>query len=39
MSDSDTGETSCFKIKHIEANTKVEDITKSDDNSQNASNK
>ena len=38
MSDSDTGETSRFKIKYIEPVTNVEDTTKSGDNSQNASN-
>ena len=35
MSESDTGETSCFKIKHIEPVTNVEDTTNSGDNSQN----
>ena len=35
MSDSDTGETSHFKIKHIEPVTNVEDTTNSGDNSQN----
>ena len=38
MSDSDTGETFYFKIKHTEAVTNVEDTTNSSDNSQNASN-
>ena len=38
MSDSDTGETSRFKIKHIDPVTNVQDTTKSGDNSQNASN-
>ena len=38
MSDSDTGETSRFKIKHIEPGKNVADNTNSRDNSQNASN-
>ena len=38
MSDSNNGETSRFKIKHIEPVTDVEDTTNSSDNSQNASN-
>ena len=38
MSDSDTGEASCFKIKHIEPVTNVEGTTNSGDNSQNLSN-
>ena len=38
MSDSDTGETSRFKIKHIEPVTNVEDTANSGDNNQNASN-
>ena len=38
MSDSDTGEISRFKIKHIEPVTKVEGTTNSNDNSQNVSN-
>ena len=38
MSDSDTGKTSCFKIKHIEAITNVEGTTNSGDNCQVASN-
>ena len=38
MSDSDTGETSPFKIKHTEPVRNVEDTTNSGDNSQNASN-
>ena len=38
MSDSDTGETFYFKIKHTEAVTNVEDTTNRSDNSQNASN-
>ena len=38
MSDSNNGETSRFKIKHIEPVTDVEDTTNSGDNSQNASN-
>ena len=37
MSDSDTGETSCFKIKDTEPVTNVEGTTKSGDNSQSAS--
>ena len=38
MPDSDTGETSHFKIKHIESATHVEGTTNSSDNRQNASN-
>ena len=38
MSDCGTGETSRFKIKHIEPITNVDGITNSSDNSQNASN-
>ena len=38
MSDSDTGETSRFKMKHIEPVTNAEDTATRDDNSQNASN-
>ena len=38
MSDSDAGETSRFKIKHIELVTNVEDTINSSDNSQNVSN-
>ena len=38
MSDSDTGGTSRFKIKHIEPVTNAEDTVNSGDNSQNASN-
>ena len=38
MSDSDTEETSHFKIKHIEPVTNVEGTTNSGDNSQNVSN-
>ena len=38
MSDSDAGEASCFKIKHIEPVTNVEGTTNSSDNSQNVSN-
>ena len=38
MSDSDTGETSHFKIKYIEPVTNVEGTTNSGDNSQNVSN-
>ena len=38
MSDGDTGETSRFKIKHIEPVTNVEGTANSGDNSQNASN-
>ena len=38
MSDSDTGETSCLKIKHIEPVTYVDGTSNSGDNSQNVSN-
>ena len=38
MSDSDTGKTSRFKIKHIEPVTNVEGTNNSGDNSQNVSN-
>ena len=38
MSDSDTGETSHFKIKHIEPVTNAEDTANSSKNFQNASN-
>ena len=38
MSDSDTGEISRFKIKHIEPVTNVEGTTNSSDNSQNVNN-
>ena len=38
MSDSDTGETSRFEIKHIEPVTNAEDTANSGDNNQNASN-
>ena len=37
MSDSDTGETSCFKIKDIEPVANVEGTTNSSNNSQSAS--
>ena len=33
MSDSDTGETSHFKVKHVKPVTNVEDTTNSGDNS------
>ena len=38
MSDSDTGETSRFKMKHIEPVTNAEDTATRGNNSQNASN-
>ena len=38
MSDSDTGETSRFKMKHIEPVTNAEDIATIGNNSQNSSN-
>ena len=38
MSESDTGETSRLKIKHIELITNIEGTTNSGDNSQDASN-
>ena len=38
MSDSDTGETSRFKLKHTEPVANAEDTANSGDNSQNASN-
>ena len=38
MSESDTGETSRVKIKHIELITNIEGTTNSGDNSQDASN-
>ena len=38
MSDSDTGVTSCFKIKYIEPVINVEDTNNSDNNSQNNDN-
>ena len=38
MSDSDTGETSCFKIKNIEPVINVEGTTNTGDNSQNDDN-
>ena len=38
MSDSDTGQTSRFKIKHIEPVTNVEGTTNSGNNSQNDDN-
>ena len=37
MSDSDTGETAHFKIKHIEPITNVDSTTNSGDKSQDAS--